>query len=86
MHDKSLQLCLALCEPTDYSSPGSSVPGILPTRSGLPFSPPGHLREPGTRPVSLRSDLHWSVGSLPLAPPGKPERRVVNFNKVFRTT
>ena len=59
MHDKSLQLCLTLCEPTDYSPPGSSVPGILQTRSGLSYSPPGNLPEPGIRPVSLRSNLHW---------------------------
>ena len=26
------QLCLTLCDPTDYSLPGSSVHGILPSR------------------------------------------------------
>ena len=29
---KSLQLCPALCDPTDGSPPGSSVPGILQAR------------------------------------------------------
>ena len=29
---KSLQLCLALCNPIDGSPPGSSVPGILQAR------------------------------------------------------
>ena len=29
------------------------------------------LPDPGIEPVSL-SLLHWQVGSLPLAPPGKP--------------
>ena len=29
---KSLQSCLALCDPTDGSPPGSAVPGILQTR------------------------------------------------------
>ena len=29
---KSLQLCPTLCDPTDGSSPGSSVPGILQAR------------------------------------------------------
>ena len=29
---KSLQLCLTLCDPTDGSPPGSSVPGILQAR------------------------------------------------------
>ena len=30
---KSLQLCLALCNPIDGSPPGSSVPGILQART-----------------------------------------------------
>ena len=29
MHAKSLQSCPTLCDPTDSSPPGSSVPGIL---------------------------------------------------------
>ena len=29
---KSLQLCPTLCNPTDSSPPGSSVPGILQAR------------------------------------------------------
>ena len=29
---KSLQSCLTLCDPTDGSPPGSSVPGILQAR------------------------------------------------------
>ena len=41
----------------DYSSPGSSVRGILQARaqSGLPFSPPGHLPDAGMAPTSLMS-------------------------------
>ena len=30
---KSLQSCLTLCDPTDGSPPGSSVPGILQART-----------------------------------------------------
>ena len=30
---KSLQLCLALCNPIDSSPPGSTVPGILQART-----------------------------------------------------
>ena len=30
---KSLQLCPILCDPIDYSPPGSPVPGILQARS-----------------------------------------------------
>ena len=29
---KSLQSCLTLCDPTDGSPPGSSIPGILQAR------------------------------------------------------
>ena len=32
MHAKSLQSCLTLCDPMDYSPPGSSVYGILQAR------------------------------------------------------
>ena len=39
--------------------------------SALPYPPPGHLPDPGIKPVSLTS-LHWQAGSLPLVPPGKP--------------
>ena len=35
--------------------------------SGLPCPPPGDLPNPGIKPASLKS-----LGSLPLAPPGKP--------------
>ena len=40
--------------------------------SGLPCPPPGDLPDPGIEHVSL-SLLHWQVGSLPPAPPGKPQ-------------
>ena len=41
---KSLQSCLALCDPIDGSPPGSPIPGILQARtwSGLPFPSPVH--------------------------------------------
>ncbi|CAI9179900.1 unnamed protein product [Rangifer tarandus platyrhynchus] len=32
MHAKSLQSCLTLCDPTDSSPPGLSVPGVLQAR------------------------------------------------------
>jgi len=40
--------------------------------SGLPCPPPGDLPDPGIKPASLPSNLHWQAGSLLLAPPGKP--------------
>ena len=52
----------------DYSSPGSSVHGILQAiiLEWVAMPPPGIKP---TSPVCL---LHWQVVSLPLAPPGKP--------------
>ena len=53
------QSCPALCNPMDYSLPGSSVHGILQARywSGLPCPPPGDLPEPGMEPASLVSPV-----------------------------
>ena len=39
--------------------------------SGLPFSSPGNLPDPGIEPMSLVSPA-LQVDSIPLAPPGKP--------------
>ena len=65
------QSCLTLCDPMDYSRPGSSV-HEFPRQgcwSGLPFPSPGDLHNPGTEPgpPALHTD------SLPIEPPGKPE-------------
>ena len=35
--------------------------------SGLPFTSPGDLPNPGFKPASLTSNLHWQTGSLPLS-------------------
>ena len=40
--------------------------------SGLPRTPLGDLPDPGIKPTSLKSLLHWQMSSLPLAPCGKP--------------
>ena len=44
---KSLQSCPTLCNPTEGSPPGFSVPGILQARtlewSGLPFPSPIYI-------------------------------------------
>ena len=51
---KVTQLCLTLCDPMDYSLPGSSVHGIFQAKSGsgLPFPPPENLPDPEIKPVS----------------------------------
>ena len=62
---KSLQSCLTLCSPTDCSPPGSPVHGDSPGKNtGVGW---GDLPDPGIEPFPL-----WQAGSLPLAPPGKP--------------
>ena len=59
----------------DCSLPGSSVHGTLQARIlewvATPSS--GGLTDLGTEPASLVSPA-WQAGSLPRAPPGKPER------------
>ena len=59
---KLLQSCLTLCDPMDYSPPGSSVHGILQQEywSRLPFPPPVDLPDPGMEPESL--PLHALAG------------------------
>ena len=63
-------LCQTLCDPMDCNPPGSSVMEFSRQEywSGLPFSSPGDLPNPGIKPGSsaLQAD------SLPSEPPGKP--------------
>ena len=64
------QLYLTLCNPTDYSPPGSPSMGFSRQEywSRLPCIPPGDLPNPGIEPKSsaLQED------SLPSEPPGRP--------------
>ena len=74
MHAKSLQSYPTLCNPTDYSLPGSSVHGILQERI-LDWISMIFLRKifPTHGPnLCLLCLLHWQMCSLPLAPPEKP--------------
>ena len=73
-HAKSLQLCLILCDPMDYSPPGSSVHGDSPGKNigvGCLALLLGIFPTQGSN-LHLLHFLHWQVGSLPLVPPGKP--------------
>ena len=63
------QSCLTLCDPTDFSPPGSSVLGVLQERTLEPCPPPGDLSNPGIKPRSPA----LQVDSLPTEPPGKPQ-------------
>ena len=70
---KELQLCQILCNPMDCSLVGSSVHSILQARileqAAIPSSRGPSWPTDRTRVSCL---LHWHLGSLPLAPPGKP--------------
>ena len=71
---KSFQSCPALCDPVDYSPPGSSVLGDSPGKNtvvGCHALLQGIFLTQGSN-MHLLCLLCWQVGSLPLAPPGKP--------------
>ena len=65
------QLCLTLCNPMEYSLPGSSVHGDSPGKNtgvGCHALLQGDLPDPGIKPGSPALQLD----SLPSEPPGKP--------------
>ena len=72
------QLCPALCDPMDCSSPDSSVHGILQARilSGLPFPSPEDLPDSGTEPGSPTLQADSSLSE----PAGKPRAKVNMLN------
>ena len=74
---ESLQSRPTLCDPVDFSPPGSSVPGIFfpGKNSGLVccVTLQGVFPSRGSNP-HLLCLWHWQAGSLPLVPPGKPLR------------
>ena len=75
MPTKLLQSCLTLCNPMGWSPPGSSVHGIL---TGKNTGVGCHALLQGIFPTQGSNQsflylLHWQMGSLPLAQPGKPQ-------------
>ena len=52
---KLFQSCMTLCDPMDYSLPGSSVHRISQARilDWVAIPPPGDLPDPGIEPRSL---------------------------------
>ena len=73
VHVSVTQSCPTLCDPMDYSPPGSSVHGILQARilEWVAMSPPGDLPDPGIEPLSpaLQVDsLSPSHLGVPLLP------------------
>ena len=77
---KSLQSCVTLCDPMDCSLPGSSVHRILQARllEWVAISCFGGSSRPRDQTVCL---LHWQAGSLPLAPPRKPQQAHLSAHK-----
>ena len=71
IHAKSLRLCPTLWDLMDCSPPGSSVHGILQERILEWVAMPSIFWIQGSN-LHLLCLLHWQVGSLPLALPGKP--------------
>ena len=82
------QLCLTLCDPTDYSLPDSSCPG---KNTGVHWHAvlPGNLSGPGIDPMSLASPVLAGgffttiilYHSLPLHSPGSLGNELY-FNKI----
>ena len=70
-----LQSCPTLCDTMDYSPPASSVHRILQARIlkwvAIPFSRGPCCPRDQTCVLYL---LHWQMGSLLQAPPGKPNK------------
>ena len=73
VHAESLQLCPTDCDPMDCCSPGSVSMGFSRQEywSGLACPPPGNFTTQGSN-LHLLCLPYWLVGSLPLAPLGKP--------------
>ena len=67
MHAKLLQSCLTLCDPRDYSPPGSSIHRDSPEYwRGLPRPPSGDLPHSEIEPVSPVAPA-LEADSLPLS-------------------
>ena len=78
MHGKLLRLCPTL-QPMNHSSPDPSVHGIVQARILEWVAMPSRdLPDPGIKP-RLLCLLHWQVGCLPLAPPGKPSYTYISL-------
>ena len=67
------QSCLTLCDPVDYSLPGSSVYGVFQARiwTRLTFPTPGNLPDPGIEPCDSVSPALASR-LFTTGPPEKP--------------
>ena len=78
---KLLQSCLSLCNPMDSSLPGSSAHEILQARILEWVATPSPSGSSGPRDWIYTSSISYfgRLGSLPLAPPGKPTQSLYRF-------
>ena len=78
---KLLQSCLSLCDPMDSSLPGSSAHEILQARILEWVATPSPSGSSGPRDWIYTSSISYfgRLGSLPLAPPGKPTQSLYRF-------
>ena len=80
------RLVVTLCDPKDYSPPGSSVHGTLQRRIvGCHFLLQRIFQTQGSN-WHLLCLLYWKVNPLPLVPPGKPQSNPTpryKWNKSF---
>ena len=86
MRAKWLQSCSTLCDPMDYSPPGSSDHGIIP---GKNIGVGCHFLLQGILPIQRSSTcllhlLHRQRGSLPLAPLGSPHGGLIESEAHLR--
>ena len=79
---------LTLCDPMDYSPPGSSVHGISQARilDWVAFTSPGDLSDPGIKPGSLycRQILYHLSHQVSLLMRIKEESKKLTWNSTFR--
>ena len=74
-------LCPALCDPMDYSPPGSSVHGIFQARmlKWVAFPSPGDLPNAEMEPESpARAGRFFTT-----EPPGKPHAHVCMYTHIY---
>ena len=79
------QSCPTYCNPVDCSPPGCSVHGVFRQKywSGLPFSSPGDLPNPGIILMSLASFVLEGRFFTTL-PPGKPKNQVTEKKSDYK--
>ena len=72
MHQRSVaKSCRTLCDPMDYS-PQAPLSMEFPRQeywSGLPYSPPGDLPDPGVEPLTLVSPAEFFTTRTPWEAP-----------------